>query len=136
MHEDGVGADRHVVQEQPTVRAADVDPPLDPVEGGEGGDRIGPVEPEVTREVIARPERHADERNTALERHVRDGGEAAVAAGRAEDVRLRLTRQVGAVLAGAEHARLDPAHGRRGAELVDADPVAGARIHEEPAAHR
>ena len=55
--------------------ASDVDPDLSPVdESVERSDRVVPVEPDVTREVVARPERDAGKRQVTLERRLRDDG--------------------------------------------------------------
>ena len=89
VHEPCVDAQRDVVQEQAVVRASDVDADLSPVdECVERPDRVVPVEPDVTREVVARPERDAGEREITLERRLRDDGERPVAAGHRERVGL------------------------------------------------
>src|SRR5204862_1467168 len=61
VHESCVETERDVVQEEPVVHAADVDPAPAAVERVTGADRIVPVEAEVAGEVVPRPERDADE---------------------------------------------------------------------------
>jgi hypothetical protein len=76
VDEPGVDPERDVVEEEAFAHAAHVDAPLDAVdEGGEGGDRVGPVEPDVPGEVVAGPERDADEAGSGLDRRPRDRGE-------------------------------------------------------------
>ena len=66
----------------------DVDRRARALEGIERRERVVAVESEVPREVVPRPERHADERHVALDRHARDRGERAVAARDPERVRV------------------------------------------------
>ena len=87
MHEPRVHAERDVVEKEPAVRAPDVDATFRPSEGTERCHWFVTVEPEVAREVIARPERDADERGLTLERHLRHRCERAVAPGDAEHLR-------------------------------------------------
>ncbi len=51
-----------VVEEEVARDPAHVDAPFPPAERVERRDRVVAVEPEVAREVVARPERHADDR--------------------------------------------------------------------------
>ena len=78
VHEARVEAERDVVQEEPVFDPADVDPPLVAVEGRERADRVVAIEADVPGEVVAGPERDADERNVLLDRDVGDRGERAV----------------------------------------------------------
>src|SRR5581483_12503571 len=80
VDEMGVHAERDVVEEDGVAHAPDVDPPLAAGEGGKGGDRVVRIEAGVAGEVVARPERDDRERQVALERHLRDPAERAVAA--------------------------------------------------------
>jgi hypothetical protein len=124
-----VGAERDVVEEDPAVDAADVDPPLGRVEGVERRHRVVRVEAEVTGEVVARPERDDDEGQVALER---DGGhrrERAVAAGHADDVRAIRVEL-------CQVADLDVALLGRARDLGKRACVAGARVDEEDAHRR
>ena len=71
VHEQRVEAERDVVQEELLSDPAHVDPSLLPVEGRERADRVVAVEADVPGEVVAGPERDADERNVLLDRHAR-----------------------------------------------------------------
>ena len=82
VDEPGVDAERDVVEEEPVAGLPDVDPPLDRavVEGCERAERIVAVETDISREMVPRAERDADERSVRLERDRGDGCERAVAA--------------------------------------------------------
>ena len=80
-----VDPERDVVEEQPTVHAADVDQALDAVgERLERADEIVPVDAEVEREVVPRPGWNADERQAVCVRGRRDDRQRPVAARDAE----------------------------------------------------
>jgi hypothetical protein len=81
-----VDAERDVVQEQPLVRAADVDAAFLAAESAQRGNRIAAVQPEVACEVVARPERDAHERDVKFERNLGNGREGAVSARHAERI--------------------------------------------------
>ena len=118
VHEAGVDPERDVVEEEAVAGARHVDPPLDAVaEGGQGPDRVVAVEPEVTREVVPRPEGDADEWHVLLDRDRGDSGERTVAAGHAEHVGSGAPRELLQIVAVLEEAHLDAAGGRRVAEL-------------------
>ena len=136
VHELRVDAERDVVEEEPVARAPDVDQALGAVvERGERGSRIVAVEPDVAGEVVARPERNADERQVPLDRDRGDRGERAVAArypdcaggGRAGD-RHR-------VVAVAQRVRLD-AERACGREQLGCAAAAGPRVDDQEARHR
>ena len=120
MHEARVDPERDVVEEETVARARHIDPPLDAVaEGGQGGDRVVAIEPEVAGEVVPRPVRDADERHVLLDCDLRDRGERAVAAGHAEGVGSGAPRELLQIVSVLEQAHLDAAGGRRVAELRD-----------------
>ena len=76
----GVDPERDVVQEQAVVDARPTSIRRStPREGREGSERVVSVEAEVAREVVSRPERDADEGQVALDRHLGDRRERAVA---------------------------------------------------------
>ena len=103
----------------------------------ERGERVVAVEPEVAREVVARPERDDDERQVALDRDRGHARHRAVAAGRAEHVRVGLARQLGGVVALAQDVRLDPARLRRLRQLLRARALGpAARIDQQEPRHR
>jgi hypothetical protein len=95
VHEVRVSAERHVVQESPMAEPSDIDPPLDPVrERSESRFGIVACEAEVAREVVARPERDADERQISLDRDRGDGGERAVTARHAQGFCVSCTSEL------------------------------------------
>ena len=131
-----VDAQGHVVQEQPAVRAADVDPALLPVERLERPERVVPVETEVPRKVVPRPERDRHEGNTALDGDLGHGRERPVAAGHPERALGRRARELGQVLAFLEDVRRHAAALGLVTQLVSARPfVPGARVDDEEAGH-
>ena len=65
----------------------------------ERADRVVAVEPDVAREVIARPERDAYERQPALQRDLGDRRERTVAARDPERVRVSSAGELGQVVA-------------------------------------
>ena len=136
VHELRVDAERDVVQEEPVVRAADVDAALVAVdERFERADRVVAVEPEVAREVVARPERDARERQVALDRHVGDRRERAVAAGHRERARRRRRGRArrGRLRRRGRASSIPVARGR-GEQLVGA-AVARARVDDQEGLH-
>ena len=130
-----VDAERDVVQEQPVVRAADVDAALDAVdERLERADRVVAVEPEVAREVVARPEGDADERQVSLDRDLGHRRQRAVAARHPERVGIGVTGELPEVVAVAEHMHVDPrARGRLDQLVVPA--VTRARVDDQEGPH-
>ena len=118
VDEHRVQAEREVVQEQAVAGTADVDAPLLAGEALERGERVVAVEPEVAREVVARAERDADERDVLLERDLGHRREGAVAAGHSEHVRAGGPRDLLEVLALTQDMRVDAPLGRRGAQLL------------------
>ena len=122
VHEGGVRADRDVVQEQTLAGAADVDPTFRTAECLERRHRITTVETEIASEVIAGPERNADERQVAFDRDLGDGRERAVAACDPDRraVARGFRRNRGCVLALREHVRADRPLGRSGSQLLGA----------------
>jgi hypothetical protein len=81
-----IRAERRVVQEDTAVDDADVYAPLGAVEGGEGADRVLPVEAHIAREVVSRAKRDGHEGEVALDGQLRDRRQRAVAAGDAHHV--------------------------------------------------
>jgi hypothetical protein len=135
VHELGVEAERDVVQEHVPVHAAGVDPALDPEERLERGERIVAIEPEIAREVVARPVGDADERKVALERDLGDGRQRAVATGDAEALRIGCARELRCVLALGKEMRLDAARACAVAKRIRTRVrFARARIDEEKSA--
>jgi hypothetical protein len=87
--------------------------------------------------VVARAERHAHEREIALDGDGGDAGNRPVPARDAQDVRVRGTRYVRRALSVGEDVRLDLALARRRHELVPAGAfVAGARVDDEEPGHK
>ena len=125
----GRQAERDVVQERPVADPADVDATLDAaVERAERGDRVVAVEADVAREVIARAERDADERQAALDRHRGHRRKRAVAARDAQDLGVRRARERGDVVPRREHVRVEPTLASRPGELLrlgKPDPARG-----------
>ena len=88
------------------------------------------------REVVPRPPRDADEGKVALDRHLGDRAQRAVAAGHAENVRLGRARELDQILAVGEHMDRDAPIARHRREVVDGRTVrARVRVHEENASH-
>jgi hypothetical protein len=134
VHEPGIEAERDVVQEEPSVHACHVDPPLTSGEGGEGGDGVVAIETEVAGEVVPRAERDDDERDVVLDGHLGHGCERAVAA-RDADRPVRGACQLDRVVPRLEHPRLDPEPLSLAAELARVrSSAAGARVDDEEAA--
>jgi hypothetical protein len=132
-----VQPERDVVEEETPAGAADVDPLLPSSEGGKGGERVVAVEADVAGEVVPRPVRDADERQVALERHLGDRRERAVAARDAKGLRWRLPRELARVVAAPEDPHVDSPRVRIARELLRCRPrVARARVHEQQGAHR
>src|SRR5207302_8862743 len=82
-----VHAERDVVEEEPAARAADVDATFRSGEGAERRRGIVALDPKVAREVVAGPERDADERGLTFERRAGDRRQRAVPAGDPEHLR-------------------------------------------------
>src|SRR3954465_11904558 len=121
VHQPGVDAERHVVEEDSLGHAADVGSPLDAIlEGRERPDRVVPVEAHVAGEMVPRAERDADERGTGLECDPGDGAERAVASRHAENLGPRGLGPRARALAPGEDVRLDAEPLRRGDELIGA----------------
>jgi hypothetical protein len=137
VHEPGVDAERHVVEEDAVPGAADVDQPFGPArERVKRCDRVVAVEAEVAGEVVARAEGHADEGQLALERDLRDRAERAVAAGDPECLGLGAACELGRILAGAEHAHLDAASPCLVRQFLRVRRArAGARVDEQEPRH-
>ena len=110
---------------------ADVDPAFLACERIERGDRVVPVQAEVTREMVARPKGDADEGQVALDRDFRDRRQRAVAARHAERVGLSRSCELRGVVLLLEDSGFDPAVGGGRAKLVRARGVVPrARIDE------
>src|SRR4051812_48418495 len=107
MYKRGIGAEGNVVQEQPLARPADIDPPLLAAKGVERNERVAAVETEIAREMVAGPERDADERQIAVDCHLGHRRQRAVTAGHADGRGLGGARERSSVVAPAEHAGLD-----------------------------
>ncbi len=132
MHQVGVDPEGDVVQEDARARAPDVDPQLAVgLERGERRDRIVPVEADVTGEMVPRAEGHADERHVALQGHLRDGAERAVASGDAD----RAARRAGdflRIVARREHEDVYPAARRFAPEFFRVRlTLSGPRVHDQ-----
>ena len=108
-HEARVQPDRDVVQEETVTCAAHVDGTLGSLERVERGDRVVGIEPEVAGEVVPRPDRDDEEGQPALDRNGCDRPQRAVAAARAERVRIRFAGQRLHVVARLEEVRGDAA---------------------------
>ena len=133
VHQPRVDAERDVVQEEPLARAADVDAPLGAaVERLQRSDRIVTVEPEIPGEMVAGPERDADERGVALERNAGDRRERPIASGDAQDLSARGPRELRSVLPFLQDMGLDVAGLRLGRELLGSRRArAGPWVDEE-----
>jgi hypothetical protein len=133
VHERRVDPERDVVQESPASDPPDVDRALLAREPGQYADRVVPVEPQVPREVIARPVRNADERQPALHRDPSHARDRAVAPGRAQDIGIRRARMLRRVLSFAQDPRLDSACERPVPQLVRPRPAGapGARVDQQ-----
>ena len=91
----------------------------------EGGERLDRVvrQADVAREVVARPERDAGERQVALDGDAGDGPEGAVAARHAECVGVAgRARELLEVVVALEHAYMHAPRPRRLDELVRSSP--------------
>ncbi len=119
-----VDPEADVVEEEPAADPADVDAPLGAAEGVERRDRVVPVEADVAGEVVAGPERDADERQVTLDRDLRDRGERAVASRHPEGGGIGSAGELGSVVVLLEDVRLDPAARRR---QLEAHPRSGSR---------
>ena len=120
VDEPRVEAERDVVQEEPVADPRHVDPSLFPVEGRERADRIAAVEAEVPGEVVAGPERDADERNVLLDRHLGDRRERAVPARHPQHVSVCAPCDLLQVVSLREEVHVDAALPRSVAELLGA----------------
>src|SRR5262249_37628999 len=128
---------RDVVQEDAIAGATDVDPSLDSAEGGEGGDRIVAVDAQVACEVVSGPERNADEWKVALDRDRGDCREGPVAAGNAERLRVRRSRELGGVVVVAEDVDIEAHAACSGPKLLRGPPgIPRTRVHQEETRHR
>jgi hypothetical protein len=135
-HERGVEPDGGVVEEDALVRAADVDAALLAGERGQRRERVVAVEADVAGEVVASPERDADEGEIALDGDRRDRPERAVAARHPERPLRRGPRDLGGIVLASEHVRLDVERRRGGHELLGRRRVvAGAWVDEQEAGH-
>ena len=136
VDEPRVDAQGHVVQEQPPVRPADVDPALLPAERLERPERVVPVETEVPREVVPCAERDRHEGDPAFDGDLGHGRERPVAACHPERAVGRRARELGQVLAFLEDVCRHAATLSLVAQLVRARPfVPGARVDDEEAGH-
>ena len=137
VHEPRVEAERDVVQEEPVADAADVDPSLLAVEGREDSDRIVAVEPDVPGEVIAGPERDADERNVLLDRHLGHRSQRAVSACHSEGLGACVPRDLRKVFPLLEEMDLDGKPTRSVNQLVRARRARSrALVDDEESLHR
>jgi hypothetical protein len=114
VHEARVQAERDVVEEELLADATDVDALLSAVERVEGGERVVAVEPEIPREVVARPVRDADERELALDRDRGHGRKRAVAAGDSEHLGLVCSSKLDEIVAFTDDVNRDAAPARLG----------------------
>ena len=136
VHELGVHPQRDVVQEHAAVHSADVDPALGSPERVERGDRVVAIEAEIPREVVAGPERDADEREAPLHSDGGHGRQRAVAPGHPERVGLGSPGDLLKVLSVAEEVHVDPSAAGRVSELVGRRAVAaGAWINDQESGH-
>ena len=137
VHQSRIDTERHVVQEDALIRAADVDAPLRSVgERAQGADRIVAVEAEVAREVVTGTERDADERGIAFERNLRDRRQRAVASGHAQEVGRRGPGHLRRILVLLQDVGLDTDRPCLGGELVGGGrALAGTRIDEKEGGH-
>jgi flagellar biosynthesis/type III secretory pathway protein FliH len=138
VHEPRVHPERDVVQERTLVDASDVDHSLTAAfVRVERRDRIVAIEAEIPRKVVPRSERHAHERQPALERGFRDGCERTVATGDSQGVRLGARRQLVRILAGLEEVDLQPACDCRRTHVLRARSVtAGPGVHDQEPGQR
>jgi hypothetical protein len=136
MDEARVEAERHVVEEEPPVGTAYVDPALDALESLQCSLRVVAVQPHVAGEMVSRAERDADERQVALDRDLGDRGEGPVSAGHPEHVGAGRAREVRRALSLPEHVGPDSALLSGGGELAGVGRAApGTRVDEEEARH-
>ena len=117
LHDARVDAERGVVDEDASVETSEVDAPLDAVdERVERADDVVPVEPEVEREVVARPGRDADVGDVVLHGNARDQRLRPVTSCHSDDVGAPSATarfgEIAEVVIGAEEQRLDPALSR------------------------
>lgn len=137
VHEPRVDAQRDVVEEEPAVRAPDVDTLLGRVvEGCERGERIVAVEAEVSGEVVASSERDDDEGQVALDCDLGDRRQGAVPARDAERTLGRRSRDLRGIVVRPEEMRLDAPALRLVAQLIRLHPPPRMRVDDEEAAHR
>ena len=108
VHEPGVETERDVVQEEAVSRPADIDPPFFAVERRECADRVRAVEADVPGEMVAGPERDADERNVLLDRDAGDRSERAVPSRHPQHVSVCAPRDLGQVVPLLEEVHVDP----------------------------
>jgi hypothetical protein len=134
VDEAGVEAERDVVQEETLGDCSDIDSALDAVKRRQRAEGVVAVETEVPREVVARAERDADERDVAFERHPCDGSQRAVAAGDPENFRIRFPSLLSRILTLLEDVDVDSTTGRFLPEILRRRPaVARAGIDEQKA---
>jgi hypothetical protein len=132
VHEVGIEPQRHVVQEETFPDAPNVDSPFHALERGEGADRIVAIETQITRKVVPRAERDADEGQLAVEGHLGDRGERAVTAGDPQGICIDVTGELGGVVVRAEDPRVDAALARLLEEFLCARRAATrARVDQE-----
>jgi hypothetical protein len=137
VDEAGVEAERDVVQEETLGYCSDIDSALDAVKRRQRADGVVAVETEVSREVVARAERDADQRDIALERHPRDGSQRAVAAGHPDNLRVGSASLLSRILTLLEDVDVDTTTRRFLPEVVRRRPaVARAGIDEQKARAR
>jgi hypothetical protein len=127
-----VDTEGHVVEEDAAADAPDVYAPLAPgFVRRQRPDRVVAVESYVAGEVIAGPERNADERDATLECHLGDRAERTVAAGHA-DRPCRRTRDGRRVVALLQDVHGDAASLRLAGQFLRVRaPVPRARIDEK-----
>jgi hypothetical protein len=132
MHQSRVDAERHVVQKETLVRAADVDAPLRSAERAERSKRIVTVEAQIACEMVTGPEGNTDERGVAFEHDAGDRRQRAVASGHAQHLGRRGAGQLRRVLAFLQDVALDTDRACLAGELVGVGrALAGTRIDEE-----
>jgi len=134
VDESRVEAERDVVEERAPVHSAEVDSTFLACEPGKRPDGVVAVEAEVAREMVARAVGDADERELALDRDARDGGERPVAARHPQSVGIRFAGKLLEVVVLAEDVHGDTEGARLGLELLRRRAaVAGAWIHDQKA---
>jgi hypothetical protein len=115
-----VVAEADVVQEDIIRDPAHVDAPLPPAEGVKGRDRVVAVEPDVAREVVAGPERDADEGEIPLDRDLRNLRKRSVASGHPERLGVGLPRELRGVVVLAEGVDVNTALRGGGGKVIRA----------------